>query len=127
MDDERWCWTENDVFHGPFVTREEAIADAEECCEDGDKVTIDVCYQVPGEAYLPCDVGNLLDEMEERLHGDFQHDDVQIFDLKTNMEDAERDLKNALEIWYQRHVSMSQFLTTEGSENEIEHVVGSGD
>lgn len=123
-----WCWREKDaeVAHGPFSSREEAIAEAKAQNDWSRTVMIGRCvYPDPVfTAGQVTDMDYLLEQMDEHAYDNEYPFDDSVFDISGGSERhkaAQEGLKQALMAWAKEFIDPpTSWHTSEQEEEEVE-------
>jgi len=124
-----WAWKVEwgERAHGPFKTKEEAIADAKDYypAEPNDCPSLmlgKVVWPDPGE-HVQCDVDDLMERADENAYdAGCWCDDDELYVLKGLQEEAQKDLNELLAAWARKWLSPSKWTFEELEELIIEEL-----
>lgn len=119
-DTREWCWHDDDAYgserlHGPFATREEAIADAYEnvasLFNKGKFVIGRVEWLAPAD-FVPDDLYDVLERMDEYAGSDYGYDgDDRIFEAKCA--ETQSALTEALKKWANEYLYSNVWIVAD--------------
>jgi len=118
-DKKQWAWSRhgNDYANGPFLTREEAIADA----VDSGELDVEVGHieWLDPAKYIDVDLDTMIDSIEERAHDqDGWTGDDALVEVRTRLgtgTDAAEQLALALQTWASEWLRPASWRMAEGS------------
>jgi len=120
-----WMWDGDEDAHGPFDSREEALADANAKLVDiGDAFSATVmlghCRYADPVDSIDMEVDHVLDMMDQRAgENDFGWYDDEIFEAKGTKVDAQKALTACLEGWAREWVETSVWTLDEVDRVEL--------
>ena len=122
-DTRKWGWSEvgAERCHGPFETREDAIADARFGLDPPSKrITLGRCRFLDPMTYLP-DLDEFLERLEERASDDDFNifDGEEIWEVNGSKLDAEAALQTALQEWAAKYLKSAHWLIEDTEELEL--------
>lgn len=122
---DEWAWTklDRDWVHGPFNTREEAIADAKSCYGPSERVMIavgHVRYPDPSD-YVMDSIYDHLESMDDAaINDEFSFCEDPPFDIPAkDLKDAQTDLTERLKAWASRWVDGQCWVLDEVERLEV--------
>jgi hypothetical protein len=128
-EDVKWCWyvDREEVSHGPFDSRDAAIADAhaEGAIASHDKIMVAHLMFPEASRYVLEDLDNVMERLEESAvdnDGLYAQDEL-IFSIKGNKEKAQKALDDALAGWADRYVKADIFFPDTKTEEDVTKIL----